>query len=86
MAKTQSAHQTVRSLTSSIRSSTLSILFGISACAARRGAARGEVAGAQEGSTRITGPPGEGSAAAGAVAGEEGRAGGGGDSSRRRIF
>jgi hypothetical protein len=85
MAKTQSAHQTVRSLTSSIRSSTLSILFGISACPARRGVGPGE-AGGQEGSTRVTGPPGEGSAAAGAVAGEEGRAGGGGDSSRRRIF
>lgn len=80
MAKMQSAHQTVRTLASSIRSSTLSILFGISACTQGRGL--GEAAGAQEGSTRVTDPP-EGSAAAGAVAGEEGRAGRGGGSATR---
>jgi hypothetical protein len=70
MAKTQSAHPTVRSLASSIRSSTLSILFRISARAPGRGPR-----GAQRGSSWVADPP-KGSAAAGAVAGGEGRAGG----------
>ena len=77
MAKTQSAHPTVRSLASSIRSSTLSILFRISARAppgrGPRGAAGG--GGGQQGSSWVADPP-KGSSAAGAVAGEEGPGGG----------
>lgn len=72
----QSAHQTVRSLASSIRSSTLSILFGISACTRARAAARpgpwrgGGGSGGIESDAESPTPKGSS-----AVAGEEGRAG-----------
>ena len=83
----QSAHQTVRSLASSIRSSTLSILFRISACPRARAAARlgpwGAV-GAPVGSIWMRNPP-----PVRATPSPEKKAGpgaAGGDSSPRRIL
>lgn len=89
MAKTQSAHQTVRSLASSTRSSTLSILFRISA---RARGLDGRGGGGSVGNDLGAGSPRRAPASAGAVAGEEALArglGGGGrlaESSSTAIF
>jgi len=71
----QSAHQTVRSLASSIRSSTLSILFRISACRRARAAARRGPWEAEGGSGGIESDAESPTPKGSAIAGEEGRAG-----------